>query len=190
MKHALFLDLITDYLKGRDVAVSDKFAVNEKFKNPHKRVKINQIQLRETVSVTWCTAIMAVKKRVHCLTHVMHSAWLDVLWFPKLQPLLQPYAAVGERADGNPRESVPRPNFYGECCSETSEALTATLGRRSSGSFNENKEENETHIVDDRALQYLTVPCEGWFNHTASCSLVEMIQVCLKSLVTAQQKSV
>lgn len=31
--------------------LTDKFAVNEKFSNPHKRVKINQIQLKETVGL-------------------------------------------------------------------------------------------------------------------------------------------
>ena len=34
--------------KGREVAVTDRFAVNVKFENKHKRIKINQIQLKET----------------------------------------------------------------------------------------------------------------------------------------------
>ena len=34
--------------KGKEVAETDRFMVNEKFENKHRRVKINQIQLRET----------------------------------------------------------------------------------------------------------------------------------------------
>lgn len=35
--------------KGKDVADDDVFGVNLKFKNPHKKVKINHIQYKETV---------------------------------------------------------------------------------------------------------------------------------------------
>ena len=37
------------WAQGKDLKDEDEFAVNEKFTNQHKRVKINQIQLKETV---------------------------------------------------------------------------------------------------------------------------------------------
>ena len=40
--------VLTKNPKGREVADSDSFTVNTKFENKHRRVKINQIQLRET----------------------------------------------------------------------------------------------------------------------------------------------
>eukprot|EP00053_Salpingoeca_punica_P019818 m.202969 g.202969 ORF g.202969 m.202969 type:complete len:741 (-) comp17730_c1_seq1:293-2515(-) len=42
--------------KGKDVEEDDKFCVNKKFSNPHKRVKINQIQLKETEAETEATS--------------------------------------------------------------------------------------------------------------------------------------
>ena len=39
-------------LQGKDVADDDVFVVNLKFEDKHKRVKINQIQLKETVCST------------------------------------------------------------------------------------------------------------------------------------------
>lgn len=40
--------------QGKDIAESDKFTYNPDFKNKYFRIKINQIQMKETVSFSNC----------------------------------------------------------------------------------------------------------------------------------------
>ena len=80
------LRVLTKTPKGREVADEDAFGVNPKFENKHRRVKINQIQLRETVGAWFGTAGSA--QRAHGCTaaasrengHVLVGGNLVVLW--------------------------------------------------------------------------------------------------------------
>jgi cullin-4 len=50
--------------KGKDVETTDRFIVNQKFENKHRRVKINQIQLKETAEENTATQEKVFQDRI------------------------------------------------------------------------------------------------------------------------------
>jgi cullin 4 len=50
--------------KGKEVEQTDRFAVNQKFENKHRRVKINQIQLKESAEENSATQEKVFQDRI------------------------------------------------------------------------------------------------------------------------------
>eukprot|EP00730_Choanoeca_flexa_P019489 TRINITY_DN9520_c0_g1_i1.p1 TRINITY_DN9520_c0_g1~~TRINITY_DN9520_c0_g1_i1.p1 ORF type:complete len:735 (+),score=219.46 TRINITY_DN9520_c0_g1_i1:131-2335(+) len=89
--------VLTKSIKAKSITDDDRFAVNEKFSDKHKRVKINQIQLKETAAETTATndrifqdriyavdaAIVRIMKTRKTLKHsLLMSTLLEELKFP------------------------------------------------------------------------------------------------------------
>lgn len=60
--------------KGRDVNAGDKFLVNTKFSNKHKRIKVNQIQMKETVQENENVTEKVFLDRVYAVS-LMNLPW-------------------------------------------------------------------------------------------------------------------
>ena len=51
---------LVECLQGKDVALSDVLSINNAFSNPHRRVKVPQILLKETVGLKYLAYLMPV----------------------------------------------------------------------------------------------------------------------------------
>ena len=123
----------------------DKFCVNGKFTNPHKRVKINQIQLKETVSVSIHALPFppAHARTVHSRPPSSPAASSNSA---SLFLLLSSYSVSGEGAGRVPREGVQRP---------------AVPSRRRNRAHHEGAEDAESHDAHVGALWPAQIPVQG-----------------------------
>lgn len=89
--------VLTKIPKSKDVEDGDKFSCNDDFKHKLFRIKINQIQMKETVLSGTPVILIAV---------VLLASWSH----PCLLSL------IGGRASQHYRESIPGPSVPNRCC--------------------------------------------------------------------------